>query len=1350
MKRKYFIAILAALALFSACKNPAENTLPPALNETYTVTFDKNHQDAAGYTEADPKIKTVTTPATTVGALPIAPIRTGYTFTGWNTAVNGSGAAFTEMTTVNNNITVYAQWQNDASKIFTISFNISGNVSGDSVAASPTSGEAGAAITISYTLANDKLNNRLNFSGTTAPIQQANGHGSGSRSYTVNADDANENRVIAINAIFSHSDLELDSIAFANDNANVNKTYGDVSFPWAVTNSGAGTGAIIYSSGNTGVATVNNSGEVTILKAGDTTITAAKASDGTYAGTTAQYNLIIEKLQLTISGTLVTQTKSYNGNTTAAVTNVGTLGGVINGDSVTVSATAAYNSANVAEANKITVTYAISGADAGNYTRPDNFEITNGVSITKAASGTVTAPTLYDKAHNWIMVNPVSAPSNGQDVEYAISTGTTAPSSGWQSSPTFTGLTPNTTYYVFARAKGDANYNQGTEQISAAITTDAAAAITPVQIVDFETDALGATTKYTFTRGDNDPTVTIVADPVNPSGKSLKIVTNGATDKTFNQAAVIPINLPYELQEYKNFTFRFNYTSGNLSEQSINVYAAKNTSAFVRYGFGNPANHQNQSQQFAANLVGSVTPSYSPTNQWQSLTITITNPGSAISNLTGDIFLAVGINHNSSITYLLDDITFNIKDGFEPPPPPPPKPSAPTPPATGAVFSGTYRNLFKEFGKTDAEIDAKVQAAWNQLFVSTDDTRRIYYPVGNDMAYILDSGNNDVRSEGMSYGMMMAVQMNDQDKFDKLWKWAHTYMYNDRTVKTDDVRGYFSWQCNINGTKKDRGPAPDGEFYFVTALLFASTRWGDGSGINEYGRKARHILYDMIHRDEGGLDNWQCHSMFNTSNHLPVFSTMGNSASHTDPSYILPAFYDIWAIEIENGTQYHNIWPNGSAGAAVDAQFYRDAATAGREFFHTTVNTTTGLGPDYANFDGTPTGGQHADFRNDAWRIALNIGMDYAWWANDPWQITQSDRIQTFFHSKGVDSYGALWTLPGVLLNDKDAGAHSPGLVACNAVASLVASQALTWDFIEDFWNISTTTGQWRYYDGCLYMMGLLHVSGKFKAYLSNGGTPPPPSSNITPTTATFDKNTDGANYRDIAVTMTLNGNTLSSISGGSPAITTGNYIVSGSAVTIKKEYLAQQSNGATTLTFNFSAGSARTIVITIGDTTGGGPIGDTKLEYIFDADVNATFAPSGSTSSAVRKVNNGANVLEVTIQAKDDVVILPFNLGSTTLANYTSLYVEVAPISGDSTYKSFVAQVSLTGTFGKGDSSNNTTIARQDNNALGGYNSWGTYTIPLQNKTSPSLTGAINIAFWLPNANPGTVYQKRVLRLIP
>jgi len=58
----------------------------------------------------------------------------------------------------------------------------------------------------------------------------------------------------------------------------------------------------------------------------------------------------------------------------------------------------------------------------------------------------------------------------------------------------------------------------------------------------------------------------------------------------------------------------------------------------------------------------------------------------------------------------------------------------------GAFTSGRYRNLFREMlNKSDADIQAKLDAAWKQLFYGNDNTQRVYYSVGADMATKADT-----------------------------------------------------------------------------------------------------------------------------------------------------------------------------------------------------------------------------------------------------------------------------------------------------------------------------------------------------------------------------------------------------------------------------------------------------------------------------------------------------------------------------------------------------------------------------------------------------------------------------------
>jgi oligosaccharide reducing-end xylanase len=381
-------------------------------------------------------------------------------------------------------------------------------------------------------------------------------------------------------------------------------------------------------------------------------------------------------------------------------------------------------------------------------------------------------------------------------------------------------------------------------------------------------------------------------------------------------------------------------------------------------------------------------------------------------------------------------------------------------PRVGAFYSGEYRNLFSEYlGKSDAEVQAKLDVAWNQLFYGSDDFERVYYPVGQDMAYIEDIGNSDVRTEGMSYGMMIAVQLNKQEEFNRLWKWAKTYMYQ----AEGPYQGYFAWHCTTDGKKLDSNPASDGEEWFATALLFASARWGNGTGIFDYQAQAQEILDTMLHKEDQKSD--LATNMFNINNHQVVFvPKIGRDSSFTDPSYHLPTYYELW-----------------SRSAQQDQEFWAQAAQTSRGYFQKAANPQTGLMPDYANFDGTPYGtDDHEDFRFDAWRTLSNVAVDDAWFAADPWQVEQSNRVLDFLTSQGIDSYANQYTLDGKALSSD----HSTGLVSMSAVAALAADPEKGKPFVQALWDVKIPSGKWRYYDGMLYMLGLLHDSGNFRIYM--------------------------------------------------------------------------------------------------------------------------------------------------------------------------------------------------------------------------------------------------------------------------
>lgn len=396
--------------------------------------------------------------------------------------------------------------------------------------------------------------------------------------------------------------------------------------------------------------------------------------------------------------------------------------------------------------------------------------------------------------------------------------------------------------------------------------------------------------------------------------------------------------------------------------------------------------------------------------------------------------------------------------------------------STASAISGRYTNLFTDAGYSRDAVSAKINDAFQQLFHGDPKNEAVYYPAGENangpMAYILDINSNDVRSEGMSYGMMIAVQMDKKAEFDAIWNWAKTYMYH--SEDNHPAKGFFAWSVKTNGQPNDELPAPDGEEYFATALYFATARWGNGDGIYNYSAEADQILRDIRHRriitGTTVTGEKTAGNLFDEDALMVRFTPDLTQADHTDPSYHLPAFYEIWAL----------------VGPTEDRLFWKKAANVSRDYFLLSSHPQTALTPDYANFDGSPWGApwrkEAVDFRYDAWRTAMNWSMDWSWWAADARQQELSNRLQAFFESQGMNDYASLYSLDGKPLG----GGQTTGLVAMNATAGLAATHPRKEKFIRALWQTPVPTGKYRYYDGMLYMMALLHCGGNYKAWLSN------------------------------------------------------------------------------------------------------------------------------------------------------------------------------------------------------------------------------------------------------------------------
>jgi oligosaccharide reducing-end xylanase len=434
----------------------------------------------------------------------------------------------------------------------------------------------------------------------------------------------------------------------------------------------------------------------------------------------------------------------------------------------------------------------------------------------------------------------------------------------------------------------------------------------------------------------------------------------------------------------------------------------------------------------------------------------------------------------------------------------------------GAYVTHTYRNLLAEqLGLSPVETRARIEKTFQQLFHGDGQEQRLYFETGANangtLAYITDWANNDARTEGMSYGMMIAVQLNKKREFDALWNWSKTYMLT--TDPKNPSVGYFAWSMGTDGSPRSTGAAPDGEEYYVMALYFAAHRWGNGKGIYNYQAEADKILRGMRHHPvltatppfrihpndppftppakpwpspnnraaeaeavKAGKP-WPPLFRFDRTPRPETVGPMVDEASNmirfvaeanipgTDASYHLPAFYELWAR-----------W-----GPKEDRAFWAKAADVSRNLFVQVTGPQTGLSPDRSNFDLTPAegwDGKPSAFAYDSWRTASNWSVDYSWWGKDPRQRVLSDRIQAFLVGQGIHDFVDRYSLDGKPQSTR----HSVGMVATTAVASFAATPGPNAKaFLQELWDTPIPSGEQRYFDGMLYLMSLMHAAGEFR-----------------------------------------------------------------------------------------------------------------------------------------------------------------------------------------------------------------------------------------------------------------------------
>lgn len=385
---------------------------------------------------------------------------------------------------------------------------------------------------------------------------------------------------------------------------------------------------------------------------------------------------------------------------------------------------------------------------------------------------------------------------------------------------------------------------------------------------------------------------------------------------------------------------------------------------------------------------------------------------------------------------------------------------APSAGAAGAAGAPArlYPNLFAELlGKTEDEITNKLESDFQQLFYGDPATEAIYVEVDDDTAYVWDPRAMEVRADGFSNALLIAVQLDRQAEFDKLWRWADAYM----VPRSGPLRGYMRLHCLLDGSACESDVAADPQFAATTALWLADGRWGSTGGLDYASEAAR--LMEATFRSAAGeqTELGVLTGLVDSTSLLPQQSPYATGQGETTSSAMEPAYFALWAEK--------------SGDARAEA-----LADNARAFWRRIADPTTGLVPDLVSLDGVVAADEDV-FSTSCYPVPLAMALDATWFGTSAWQAQQADRLLTFFQEPlAIRSYAVTYTLagvPGVPLSD------TLSLEAPLGAAALAATVPYRRDFVQAVWEAQLNTGTSRKFGNLLYLMSSLSLSGRFRIY---------------------------------------------------------------------------------------------------------------------------------------------------------------------------------------------------------------------------------------------------------------------------
>jgi endo-1,4-beta-D-glucanase Y len=311
-------------------------------------------------------------------------------------------------------------------------------------------------------------------------------------------------------------------------------------------------------------------------------------------------------------------------------------------------------------------------------------------------------------------------------------------------------------------------------------------------------------------------------------------------------------------------------------------------------------------------------------------------------------------------------------------------------------------------------------------------------------------------SEGIGYGMLIAVYMNDQNLFDNLWKYEQHWV---------DASGLMNWYIAADGSglgPNGSGAATDADEDMAFALVMANGQWG--------GQGALDMTYEQ-YAVQQIQDIWKAEI---EDGKLPRPGEWGGWNT-VNISYFAPAYYRVFAT-LDPGDG----WP------AVVQTVYDTIAYAVNP---ANGNQNNGLVPAWCDDShGSPCTPVDMNIANDtgyqydACRTPFRIGLDWCW-NGEPRAQAYVGLTSAFFSAIGAQNIADTYAIDGSP-EPQHPGGHSAAFVGPAGVGAM--SSATYGTFIDDAYaGVATRTYLvgGTYYEDSWTTLSLLMMTGNFLDY---------------------------------------------------------------------------------------------------------------------------------------------------------------------------------------------------------------------------------------------------------------------------